>query len=53
MYINENPPKIISLALELFVKDLKYSKANFVSRNKAFKAQNPNLYYESLYIEYY
>lgn len=45
--------KAIKLTLELFIKDLEYDKANFIPRNGVFKAQNLNLYYESLHIEYY
>lgn len=43
--------KATKLALKIFIKGQKYNQANFVSQNRAVKAQNSNLYYENLYIE--
>lgn len=53
MYTNINLQKAIRLALELFVKGQKKGKINSTSRDKDFKAQDPNFYYNSSNMECY
>lgn len=53
IYTNINLQKTTRLALKSFVESQKYSKANSTPWDKAFKAWNPNLYYNSFYIKDY
>ena len=52
-YTDENLQRATKLALKSFVKGQKHGPANFAPRDRAFKAQNPNLYYTSSHMECY
>ena len=52
-YADEDLQRATKLALELFAKGQEHSQANSAPRERALKARNPDLYYGSLYIEYY
>lgn len=53
MYTNVNLQRATQLALESFVKKQEDGQANSAPKNRAFKAHNPNFYYETSYIKYY
>lgn len=53
MYTNMNLNKATKLPPKLFAKSEKPDQANFTPSDIGFKAQNPNLCYKNMYIEYY
>lgn len=53
IYTNIDLQRATKLALKFFLKGQEYGKANFASRNRALKAQNPSLYNGSSHIECY
>ena len=50
-YTDEDLQRATKLALESFAKSHKYGQANSALRERAFKACNPDLYYESSHME--
>ena len=52
-YTDEDLQRATKLALESFVKGQEHGQANSASRDRALKARNPDLYYESSHMECY
>ena len=52
-YMDEDLQRATKLALQLFVKGQEHGQTNSAPRDRALKAQNPDLYYRSLHIECY
>lgn len=53
MFTNVDLQRATKLALKLFVNGQEYGKANSASWDRAFKARNSDLYYDSSNIECY
>ena len=52
-YTDKNLQRTTKLALELFVKGQEHGQANSALWDRALKARNPDLYYESSHMECY